>query len=518
MMSEAHPDWPVVAIDLTNAHNEVSRASVVEEFESVPTLQHLALHIAAYLASHHRLESSGEQWGEAEEGHAQGDPEASVAFAVAVHPAVVELNRELSAVGGLANFGNDDGFVVGPREVIFGAVYRFAARVFQRCNLTLSTSKTKVFLQNGEKPVEAPANMPRAGVVVEEQWLAGFMCYGVAIGSPEYVEYILGEKVEELRGDVDKVMALLEDHHHAAWVLLSTSFSQQLDYLLTLQYPSDMEGPARNMEAKLWEVLEHLAGQPRIPQGEEGLGTECVLDLPGVESLQGRSYQRLIAAQPIKLGGLGRRELTETTSAAFIGGVEQALPFMVGWEGQSGLCCQLRDFVGQVEGQHRWRQFLAAESRTSKEFFHSWQTLSVEASQICNFLGKEFTGPLAEPVEGAGGESSSGATRRLVVEQQESLRYQLLTLALGRHHDRQARPVTVYQNVSDDKVAGRWLLTCPSPDLGLSTPVFREALSSHLCLPSPAIRDGGWLGTRVCRECGVCDRWGDVVMTCRHVC
>ena len=114
MMSEAHTDWPVVAIDLTNAHNEVSRASVVEGFKSVQTLQHLALHIAAYLASHHRLESSGEQWGEAGEGHAQGDPEASAAFAVAVHPAVVWLKRELSVVGGLAIFGNDDGFAVGP--------------------------------------------------------------------------------------------------------------------------------------------------------------------------------------------------------------------------------------------------------------------------------------------------------------------------------------------------------------------------------------------------------------------
>ena len=74
----------------------------------------------------------------------------------------------------------------------------------------------------------------------------------------------------------------------------------------------------------------------------------------------------------------------------------------------------------------------------------------MEASEICNFLVKEFTGPLADLVEGAGVESSSGATRRLVVEQLESLCHQVLTLALARHHDRQARPVTVYQNVSDD--------------------------------------------------------------------
>ena len=42
------------------------------------------------------------------------------------------------------------------------------------------------------------------------------------------------------------------------------------------------------MDAKLWEVLEKLAGQERIPQGEEGLGIECILQIP--EALEGRSY------------------------------------------------------------------------------------------------------------------------------------------------------------------------------------------------------------------------------------
>jgi len=272
------------------------------------------------------------------------------------------------------------------------------------------------------------------------------------------------------------------------------------------------------MDAKLWEMLEHLAGQPRIPQGEEGMGVECVLELPGVPSLQGRSYQRLLAAQPVKLGGLGRRELRETISAAFIGGVEQAIPFLAAREGEAGLCPQLRDLVGRVEGPQRWRQFLAAGSRTSQEFSQCWESMAEEASHICNYLGKEFVGAMSEPLVSAGGESCNGSTRRLIVEQRESLRHQLLMKALAQHPHRQARPVTVYQNMSDDKVAGRWLLTCPSPDLGLSTPVFKEALSSHLCMPSPVIRDGAWVGRRVCRECGVIDLWGDVVMTCTHIC
>ena len=42
-------------------------------------------------------------------------------------------------------------------------------------------------------------------------------------------------------------------------------------------------------------------------------------------------------------------------------------------------------------------------------------------------------------------------------------------------------------NVADDKVAGRWLLATHNRDLSMSTPVFKEAMSAHICLPSPAI-------------------------------
>ena len=52
-----------------------------------------------------------------------------------------------------------------------------------------------------------------------------------------------------LKEEVDKVMKLLKDNHQAAWVLLSTSLSKQLDFSLTLQYPSDMLEPAAEMDA-----------------------------------------------------------------------------------------------------------------------------------------------------------------------------------------------------------------------------------------------------------------------------
>ena len=58
----------------------------------------------------------------------------------------------------------------------------------------------------------------------------------MAIGSNADVKHKMEKQVEKLSEEVDKVMNLLKDEHQAAWTLLSTSLSQQLDYSLSLQY------------------------------------------------------------------------------------------------------------------------------------------------------------------------------------------------------------------------------------------------------------------------------------------
>ena len=129
MMAEAmrgKRDWVVVKLDVANAHNEVSRAAVVEVLESVPELQHLAQHAATCLSGHQGLEVKGELWGRNGEGESQGDPEASPLFCVAWHPIVKELDSKLAAVGGKSLFGNDDGYLIGPASTLFPALEQFS--------------------------------------------------------------------------------------------------------------------------------------------------------------------------------------------------------------------------------------------------------------------------------------------------------------------------------------------------------------------------------------------------------
>ena len=202
----------------------------------------------------------------------------------------------------------------------------------------------------------------------------------------------------------------------------------------------------------------------------------------------------------------------ETSSAAFIGGVEMSLPHFTGEE---GICDQLVEVVGSVKGVNRWSTFLTAGSRTAQEFAEAWNSLRIEAQQCCNYLGKELEGELSVVLVKAGGEKDDGSTRRAVVQQRQGLRHEVLSKALERHGDRQARPVTVFQNF--DKTSGAWLLALPGPDTGLSSPVFTEAMAAHLCLHSPAVAAGGWVGKVTVRGGAVIDKFGDAIMNCKHL-
>ena len=62
--------------------------------------------------------------------------------------------------------------------------------------------------------------------------------------------------------------------------------------------------------------------------------------------------------------------------------------------------------------------------------------------------------------------------------------------------------------------ASRWPLSSGGRDLGLSAAVSREALSSNLCVPLLAVRDGVWEGKPVGTRGALRDRFGDAVMGC----
>ena len=94
---------------------------------------------------------------------------------MAWHQEVRDLDAALAEHGGLARFGNDDGYLVGPPEIVFPALEQFATRVRDKCLLQLQVTKTEVFTWQDNLPACTPQGMKRAGVQVGDQWHSGFV-------------------------------------------------------------------------------------------------------------------------------------------------------------------------------------------------------------------------------------------------------------------------------------------------------------------------------------------------------
>ena len=512
MVMEVNPTWVCCKVDVENAHSAMSRAAVVETLEEQPELRHMAWYFATSMAATTTLETGGQSWGEAGDGLVQGKPTSMAYFCVGLQPELSQVDRELREEGGgLARGAADDCYIMGPPDVAFLALNRFKERIRYRLSLKVQREKTEVYCQ-GELPLDTPADLPRAGVILDGVFYPGMEVYGVAVGHNQYVANWLENKVEEIREVVDKTCSLLDDDLQAKWTLLTSSVAQKMSYTLSLQYPSDILPAATKVDDILWSMMERATGL-HIPREEEGRGVECVLDVP-VRGLQGRSFQHWLARLPVRERGMGLRSMVDIIPTAFLGSLEMSLPFFCG---EGGMCDLLEMVVGDVmvvEEAIRWRTLLNSNSRTAIEFTDCWNNLQGEAQDMTAYLGEELEGHLAVPLEGVGEGRVDGSTRHLVMEQREGLKARVLSKALMQHQDQTTRPVWAFPQF--DKMSCAWLMATPSLETFIPSILYREAMATHLCLPSPCCQShvGKPTGYRDRQgNATVVDVFGDTVMS-----
>ena len=125
------------------------------------------------------------------------------AFCVAWQKDIQELNAACVAGGGVARFSNDDGYSLGPLDIVFPVAERFAIAIRERCKLMLERTKTEVFSWSGELPYNTLMGIKRAGRIVDGVFELGFMCYSVPIGTNIFERDVLKEKVEEVTKGAD---------------------------------------------------------------------------------------------------------------------------------------------------------------------------------------------------------------------------------------------------------------------------------------------------------------------------
>ena len=203
------------------------------------------------------------------------------------------------------------------------------------------------------------------------------------------------------------------------------------------------------------------------------------------------------------------RSLTDLSPAAYIGAVEQSV---TSFTGERGVCPVLSNVVGGEDcfgraapTDTRWRIMFGSGCRVGHEYEQAWNTMRQEAEQGAAYLEEELEGQLAARAVGAGIGSTTGATRKAVVEQREMMRGKVLSKCLKEYLNRRARPAWSWPQ--RDKLSSQWLLALPAPGSDMSSAVFAEAFASHLCLPSPVCE--GRLGEKLCRA--TVDRFGDNV-------
>ena len=128
-----------------------------------------------------------------------------------------------------------------------------------RCGLQLQEAKTELF-SNRELSEAELGGMKRAGVATAGGFAPGFLCYGIPIGSPEYVSHMLEEKAQEVVREVEEITEILGKDSQALLVTLHRSLAHKMDYHLSLCYPSDIRPTATYLDSVFWSMLEKAAG------------------------------------------------------------------------------------------------------------------------------------------------------------------------------------------------------------------------------------------------------------------
>ena len=234
----------------------------------------------------------------------------------------------------------DDGYCLAPAHILFPALARFSTAIREHCGLELEMSKCEVLCWSGELPPEAGQDMARAGRVVNGRWEPGFLVYGVPVGTDMYVEDMLNTKMDEIQSIAKRACEVLAGEVQTLWTVFRLSIMQQFDYWLQLVHPTQVRKAAERMNQVAWGVLEKILGSSVPREGGE-LSYTCPM-VADVTGLRGKSFQSILASLPIKCGGLGLRDQVQLSPAAYVAGLEQALPF---FGGVRGICPLLTSWV-----------------------------------------------------------------------------------------------------------------------------------------------------------------------------
>ncbi len=164
----------------------------------------------------------------------QGSPISSSGFSYTIDGHVKEADRKLGEHGGCARFGMDDGYLVGPPEVVFKVLAEFAAGLGEEYGCELNMDKCKMYNEqegtcararrDGYIPDELVHLQEGTFVTESGSILRGIQIFNVPLGEERYVKARLREKASQVKKTTEAYTEDMGDEYpHELWTMLQYS-------------------------------------------------------------------------------------------------------------------------------------------------------------------------------------------------------------------------------------------------------------------------------------------------------
>ena len=243
---ELRKGFVAVKLDMTHGYGSIWRAASLRRLAQQPRLAHLVplLHALGASPSDVRVGrlrqrlfaqvAERAQHGDMSEGWWQGLSLASLVFCVAIHPEVVALDAELAEYGGAARFIMDDGLAIGPPQIVFAAIERFARRLRASLGLVMKPSAYGCYSMGHDLTVcpfrgDIPIGVLDGEMVTDGEYL-GIVVGGAPIGTDGFMGETMRAKGREVVSCIEHTIQKLQPPPFYAWSVLYSHCASLFDY------------------------------------------------------------------------------------------------------------------------------------------------------------------------------------------------------------------------------------------------------------------------------------------------
>ncbi len=279
--------WTLL-LDFSNAFNSISREKMFEEVRArIPSMAAwleccYGAQPLLHLGEHTILSRCGVQ---------QGDPLGPLSFALALHPIVERINREVPDLQ-INAWYLDDGTLVGTADELNTAL-RIVEEDGPSRGLRLNRGKSLLYIpEDATFPFNPlPPEIPAVR--------SGFDLLGSPIGPRRHCEATMLKRVEKVQEILERLPDL-QDTQMETTILRSCLALPKVSFALRSCPPHHIRNASSVFDSSMREALSEFAGGPLPPW----------------------SWQK--ASLPAALGGLGIRSATIHAPACYIGSLDQS--------------------------------------------------------------------------------------------------------------------------------------------------------------------------------------------------